>query len=67
MPQASMMVDNCTQHDQSPPIHLRYININILAQSQGKFYIHQVPIVVDYCTKYEQNQPHRFSEILHET
>ena len=27
-----------------------------MAQSQGTFYMHKVPTVVDYCTKYEQNQ-----------
>ena len=35
----------------------------MLAQSQGIFYTHQVPIVVDYCTKYEQNQPILFCDI----
>ena len=55
--QASMMVDHCTQHEQNPLIHLRYITTNvqnlwkkghkcyILAQSQGIFYTHQAP----YC------------------
>ena len=35
------------------------IKCYILARSQGIFYMHQanVPIVVDYCTKYEQKQP----------
>ena len=28
-----------------------------MEHSQGIFSMHQVPIVVDYCTKYEQNQP----------
>ena len=28
-----------------------------MAQSQGIFYKHQSSIVVDYCTKYEYNQP----------
>ena len=35
----------------------------ILTQSQDIFYMHQVPIVVDYCTKYEQNQPIIFWDI----
>ena len=29
----------------------------IFVQSHGIFYMHQVPIMVDYCIKYEQNQP----------
>ena len=49
---ASMMVDQCTQHEQNPLIRLRYITMNIhnlrynehkcyiLAQSQGIFSIH---------------------------
>ena len=63
---ASMMVDHCIQN---PLKHVGYITTNIqnvgskghkcyiLLQSQGIFYMHTVPIVVDNCTKYEQNQP----------
>ena len=63
------MVDHCTQHEQNPLIHHRSIPTNlqqlwydghkyyILAQSQGIYYMHQGPIMVDYGTKYEQNQP----------
>ena len=61
-----MLVEHCTQHRQNPLLHLRYITTNIhvwnnrhkcyiLAQSQGILYMHQAPIVVDCCTKYEQN------------
>ena len=77
---ASMMADHCTQHEQNPLIHLIYhykhtnfenvwnngYKCYILAQSQGTCYMHQVHIVVDYCTKYEQNKPF-FSEILQQT
>ena len=62
--------DYCTQHEQNPLIHLKYITINIqhlwnnrhkcyflVAQSQGIFYMHQVLIMIDYCTKYKHNQP----------
>ena len=64
-----------TQHEHNPRIHFRYITTNIqhlwynghkcyiLAQSQSIFYMHQVPIVVTYCTKYEQNQPLIFLDI----
>ena len=72
--QATIVVDHCTPHEQNQLSHLRYIIRNIhnlwnneykcyiLAQSQGTciFYIHQAPIVVDYCTKYEQNQTFQF-------
>ena len=34
-----------------------------LWQSQYIFYMHQVPILIDYCTKYEQNQPILFHNI----
>ena len=36
---------------------------NILAQSQGIFYMHQASIVVDYCTKYEHTINPFISEI----
>ena len=63
-----MMDDYCTQHDQNWLIHLRYITTDvqylwtnghkcfILAQSQDMFYMNQMPIAIDYCTKCEQNQ-----------
>ena len=67
MHRASMMADHCTQHEQNPLIHFRYIYITahiqslwnnghrcyILAHSQGIVYIHEVSIVVAYCTKYD--------------
>ena len=75
MHKASLVVDHCTQREQNPLIHLRYITTNtqhllsynghkcyFLAQSQRIFYMDQVPIVADYRTTYEQNQPF-FSEI----
>ena len=31
------------------------------------FYMHKVPIVVDYCTKYEQSQPMLFCDITTNT
>ena len=64
------------EHEQNPLIHLRYSTTNIqnlgcnghkcyiLAQSQGMFNMLQVPIVVDYCTKYEQNQLILFWDIV---
>ena len=39
------------------------INATFLAQSPGIFYMHQVPIEVDSCTKYEQNLPILFVDI----
>ena len=63
------LLTECTQHEQNPLINLRYLTTNIhnlwnnghnwciLAQSQGIFYTHQVHVVIDYYTKYEQNQP----------
>ena len=74
-----MMVDHCTQYEQNPLIYLRYITTNIenlwnnghkcyiLAQSQGIFHMHQVPIVVDYYTKYEQVQHILFWDIATNT
>ena len=65
---ASIMVDHCTQYEQTPRIHLRYITTNIhnfwkmdinstfLAHSQDIFYMHQVHVMVDYCSKYKQNR-----------
>ena len=68
--QASIVLYHCTQYEQNPPIHLQDITTNIhnlpflnwhkcniLAHSQGIFYIHQASMVVGHCTKYyEQNQ-----------
>ena len=80
MCKASIMVDHCIQHEQNPDssqdISLQtyiyeIVDINatfwpgILAQSQGIFYMHEVPIVADYCNEYEQNQLF-LSEVLHQ-
>ena len=35
----------------------------MLAQSQDIFYTYQFPLIVDYCTKYEQYQPILFCQI----
>ena len=37
--------------------------LHFFAQSQGIVYMHQTPSVVDYCTKYGQNQPFLFWDI----
>ena len=74
---ATMIVDHCTQHEQNPLIHIRYITTNIqnlennghkyyiLAQRQGIFYMHQVPIV--FITVPNMNINPFISEILQQT
>ena len=68
----------CTYHGQNPLNHLRYITTKIhlqnnghkcyiLAQSQCICYIYIIPIVMDYSTKYEQNQSFYYFEILQRT
>ena len=72
MQKAFMMVDHCTQREQNPLNYFKYVTTNIqhllnnghksyiLAQSQGIFYLHQVPVVFDYWNKYETKSTIRF-------
>ena len=67
-----MMVYHCTQHEQNPLIHLGYIATNIqnvwynghicyiVAESQGKFYMCEVPRVMDdEALRHSQHDWHR--------